>query len=66
MPMPRRFRVLRPLTPLELPPLPTVLPVEPIREGSWVMVVKTFGLPCFWISTALIATVGVGASKSAD
>jgi len=25
----------RPLTPLELPPLPTVVPVLPIREGSW-------------------------------
>jgi len=37
--------------------------VEPISEGSWVMVVKTLVLACFTNSSALITVVGVGASK---
>ena len=57
------FRVERPLTPLDEPPLPTVVPVEPISEGSWVTVVKTLVLACFTRSAALITVVGVGASK---
>jgi hypothetical protein len=57
--------VERPLTPFDEPPLPTLLPVEPIIEGSWVMVVKTLELACFWISSALTTVVGVGASNPA-
>ena len=63
VPTPRMFSVERPLTPLELPPLPKVAPVEPCSEGSSVMVVKTLGLACFSISCALNTVVGVGASK---
>src|SRR6201996_6601102 len=62
-PTPRRFRAERPFTPLEEPPLPTVTPVEPIREGSWVTVVKILGLACFCRSSELIPVVGVGASN---
>src|SRR5438067_5970693 len=63
VPMPRRLSVESPFTPLEEPPLPAVVPVEPIREGSWVMVVKTLALACLISSSALITVVGVGASK---
>src|SRR5215469_4074877 len=63
VPTPRRFRVERPFTPLEEPPLPTLEPVEPIIEGSWVIVVKTLELACFRMSSAPITVVGVGASN---
>ena len=65
VPTPRMLSAERPLTPLEEPPLPTVVPVEPCSEGSWVMVLKTFGLACFARSSALMTVVGVGASKPA-
>src|SRR5476649_2869175 len=63
VPIPRMFSAERPLTPLELPPLPTLEPVLPISEGSWVTVTKMLVLACFSNSAALMTVVGVGASK---
>ena len=63
VPRPRSEKELRPCCPLDVLLVPVVTPVEPAKDGSCAIVVKTFGSALLAICAAPTICVGVGARK---